>query len=74
MAKIRAQSRIEYLGEFAGGSALDETSARGESLSKAKVAEEIRLRHEAERKTAAAPSNSAQLPQQSVEKGVGGLK
>lgn len=71
--KAEAEAKAKALAS-AKAKAEAEAQARAEALSKARAAEEARARIEAERKAATAPSKPVQLPQQNIEKGVGGLK
>ncbi len=98
LKQLKAQAKIEYVGEFAGGAAAAdakakaeaaakakaaadakareeaESQARADELSRARAAAEAKARLEAELKTKAAPSKSVVVPQQNIEKGVGGLR
>jgi EpsD family peptidyl-prolyl cis-trans isomerase len=99
MKQAKKSAKIEYLGEFAGGTAAVEERARAveaevkaknaaeaktkaeaeakeraAALSKARVAAETQARIDAQDKAKVAPSKSVQLPQKSIDKGVGGLR
>ena len=96
--QLKAQAKIEYAGEFAGGAAAADAKAKAEAdakaqaltaakgkaeaeaearaaeLSRARVAADARARVDAEAKAKGTSSKSVELPKQSIEKGVGGLR
>ena len=98
LKQLKAQAKIDYAGEFAGGAAAAEAKAKVEAAAKAKAAAaakateqaevqaragelsraravaEAKARLESELKAKAAPSKPVAVPQQSIEKGVGGLR
>ena len=98
MKQLKAQAKVEYVGEFADGPAAAEARARSEAAAKAKVAAdeakakaeaeaqgraeelsraraaETKARLEAEAGARKASAKPVELPRQSIEKGVGGLK
>lgn len=72
-AKAEAEAKAKAM---AAEKAKEETEARtrAEELSRARAAAEAKAKLEAELKAKEAPRKQVQLPQQSIEKGVGGLK
>lgn len=72
-AKAEAEAKAKAL---AGAKAKEEVEARAkaEALSKARKDAETAARLEADAKAKTTPSRPVQLPQQTIEKGVGGLK
>ena len=71
--KAAAEAEAKALAE-AKANAEAEAEARAEELAKARAAAETKARLEAEAKAKDVPSKPVQLPQQNIEKGVGGLK
>ena len=72
-AKAQAEAKAKALAaEKARAEA--EAKARAEEISKARAAAEARARLEAEAKARANPPKPVSLPQQTIEKGLGGLK
>ncbi len=72
-AKAEAAAKARALAE-AKTKAEAEAKARSEEATKARIAAETKARLEAESKARAAQSKPASVPQQSIEKGIGGLK
>ena len=71
--KAAAEAEAKALAD-AKAKAEAEAEARAEELAKARAAAETKARLEAEAKAKDVPSKPVQLPQQNIEKGVGGLK
>lgn len=98
MKQLRAQAKVEYVGEFAGGSAAADAKAksaadakaqeltaakakaeaeaevRAAELAKARAAAEAKARIDGEAKAKGTAPKVVDLPKQSIEKGVGGLR
>lgn len=72
-AKAEAETKAKALAE-AKGKQEAEAKANAEALAKARKDAETAARLESEAKAKATPSKAVQLPQQTIEKGVGGLK
>ncbi len=71
--KAAAAAKAKALGEAKAKEEL-EARARAEELSKTRAAAEAKAKLEAELKAKATPAKSVELPQKSIEKGVGGFK
>ena len=72
-AKAEAAAKSKALAEAKAKSEA-ETKARTEEATKARLASETKARLDAEAKARAAQSKPAPVPQQNIEKGIGGLK
>jgi EpsD family peptidyl-prolyl cis-trans isomerase len=73
-ADSKARTEAKSLADTKARAEEAEVQARSAALTKARTADAAKERLDAERNAAANPSKSVQLPQQNIEKGVGGLK